>query len=310
MGNLVNGVAISDAGPTEVIGNVIASNGVSGVATYAAQPIYVEYNYIGTDPDQDPNLGNRGDGVEFTYTTGLIQGNAIGSNGTNGVALLNSPTNTIQGNFIGTDANGKDTVLPNQGNGISIESNAGQVSSNEDVVLNTISNNVGNGVEVQGVASGVILTQNLIGGTTLPGLLATVGNRKDGVLLDDVTPPGGSTSPSVVLSGNGVYDNGNDGLQVIGGGSFTSTSDSFTTNSGDGVEFDSGATGNTLLDDSILGNRAFGVLINQSPDNTLTGVTIENNTGQGLDIIESPGIVITGGTDTGNNEGGIATPFV
>jgi Right handed beta helix region len=313
MGNLGNGVAISGAGATDVIGNVIDSNGISGVATYAAQPIYVEYNQIGIDPDGDRGMGNNGDGVQFTYSSGLILGNGIGSNGTDGVALLNAPDNTIQANSIGTDAEGQGTVMGNQGNGLSIVSSDGQVSTGENVTLNKIVENQRNGVEVEGLTQGLTLSQNQIGGflaVANPPIGFSAGNAKDGILLDDVTLPSGSSGFTVALSNNFVADNGNDGLQVIGGGSFTSTSDSFITNAGDGVEFDSGATGNTLVDDSIVGNQAFGVLINQSPDNTLTGVTIENNTGQGLDIIDSPGIVITGGTDTGNNEGGVATPFV
>jgi hypothetical protein len=303
MGNLGHGIAISGAGATEVIGNVIDSNGISGVATYAAQTVYVEYNQIGIDPDGDRGMGNQGDGVQFTYTSGLIQGNGIGSNGTDGIALLNAPFNTIQGNSIGTDAQDHGTVMPNQGNGLSIVSNDGQVSAGEDVTLNKIVENQGNGVEVEGLARGLTLSQNQVGGGLVLSntLILVAGNAKDGILLDDVSLPTGSTGLAVVLSNDDVASNNGDGLQMIGGGSITSTTDSFLDNLADGVEFDSGAANVSMLDDSVLSNQGDGVRFSQSSNIGLNGVTLDNNGNDGYDITDSTAISFKGGSDTNNN---------
>ncbi len=324
---IVDDPTLPTAATTLIQDDVISGNTGDGVQINSVPQVVVENSQIGTNAAGTAAIANGGAGIDpgsdllglsslnepDTIKADVISGNAGAGILADAALGTQIAGNIIDGNFIGTDAEGQGSDMPDQGNGLSIVSSGGQVSSHDSINFNTILGNGGNGVEVEGVAENVDFNTNRIGGELLsagPSLGLVAGNGKDGVLLDDVTAPAGSTAPSVVLTGNDVDDNDLDGLQVIGGGSTIVTADTFLANVGDGVEFDSGATNDTLIDDFVLMNRAFGVLLSQSSDITLTGLTIENNGATGVDISDSTGIVIKGETESGNGQRDpIATPF-
>jgi parallel beta-helix repeat protein len=138
MGNQGNGVAITGDAHDNIIGgpqptfnvvphNVISANTLSGVAILDnAQDNTVNFSFIGTVLNGTQALANGGDGV-------LVDGgesNTIGStdstlptvisgNSGDGVELMNTSGNTVQGTMIGTDALGVANV-GNGGSGIHI----------------------------------------------------------------------------------------------------------------------------------------------------------------------------------------------
>src|SRR5262249_52141605 len=118
--------------PSNVIGgtaagtrNVIAANGGNGILlgdTVAGQ--LVQGNFIGTDASGSADLGNGTDGVGIVFGSccNTIGGttpsarNVISGNSGNGLRSDYHP-NTVQGNFIGTSADGS-AALGNSSHGV------------------------------------------------------------------------------------------------------------------------------------------------------------------------------------------------
>ena len=106
-------------------GNVISGNQGIGVLIGSPNNV-VQGNYIGTDVTGQTALGNTTDGVvllsgaDGSTIGGTADGahNVISGNGDNGVLIIGSNT-VVQGNYIGTDATGKN-LLFNFGNGVLI----------------------------------------------------------------------------------------------------------------------------------------------------------------------------------------------
>src|SRR5665213_300271 len=144
MGNGIEGVAITNApvntigGPAKGAGNVISANGDSGIllgGSWAAATV-IQGNYIGTDATGGNALGNLNGGISlYGSGTNLIggavagAGNLISGNFAEGISIGDPGANynIIQGNFLGTKADGS-SPLGNQLHNIDF--------------LNTASNNV------------------------------------------------------------------------------------------------------------------------------------------------------------------------
>jgi hypothetical protein len=121
MNAIPNGQGINIGGTNNVIGgtlpaarNLISGNRGSGITVGASWSV-VSGNYIGTDAAGTSILGNLGDGMTIFGSAKNSQiggsepgaGNVISGNGGNGIAVYaGSSGNVIQGNLIGTDANG------------------------------------------------------------------------------------------------------------------------------------------------------------------------------------------------------------
>jgi hypothetical protein len=137
----------------------------------------VQGNYIGTDVSGVTDLGNGRDGVFITggTTNNYVGGTATsarniisGNNGNaveiNGQGGLLTTGNQVQGNFIGTQANGT-SELPNTGHGVFVSNLASNntIGGTNSNAGNKIQNNGGDGVFV---ASG---TGNAIVGNSISG---------------------------------------------------------------------------------------------------------------------------------------------
>ena len=136
LGNAGNGVEISFSeqntigGTTPGARNVISDNFGNGISISTA-PLghnLVVGNYIGADPSGTPEyLGNAGNGIEIGFSdqnmiggTTLGAGNLISGNSGDGIRIVNSSNgNLVEGNYIGTDESGTQS-LGNAGNGIEI----------------------------------------------------------------------------------------------------------------------------------------------------------------------------------------------
>ena len=112
------GVLIEDASGVIVSGNLVSGNtfGVSIVGTAASNNV-VSGNLIGTAADGETDLGNTCRGVSVHYAAETLIGgtteaerNVISGNGYEDVFLVDSRRTVVQGNYIGTNADGTDHV--------------------------------------------------------------------------------------------------------------------------------------------------------------------------------------------------------
>jgi uncharacterized repeat protein (TIGR01451 family) len=217
-------------GTTPAARNVISGN-LSGVYIFD-NSFYnnVQGNYIGTDITGAKAVGNinqgfisgatTSDAIPAGYTTigGSMAGagNVISGNAEDGVQISGTSTsqsypnpqvgNTVQGNFIGTDATGK-TSIPNGGNGIDLLSSATNniIGGSAPGSANLIANNTQNGVLIDpGTGSGNNTIANII-----------LANKGAGVRIN--------TGTSNRISQNSIFGNGNLGINLQNAGANLNT---------------------------------------------------------------------------------------
>lgn len=172
-------------------GNVISANALSGVAITGAGAVsnVIAGNFIGTDATGLAPLGNQFDGVLLQgVSSNLVGGtvaadrNVISGNAAYGVYVNGAAAqgNRIQGNFIGTDVQGRQP-LPNGLSGIRVDGPANLVGGEVAGAGNVISGNLENGVFlVERSASNNVVAGNIIGldasgHTTLGNQVAGIG---------------------------------------------------------------------------------------------------------------------------------------
>jgi hypothetical protein len=142
----------------------------------------VQHNLIGTDNSGATGLGNGVNGISLAQTSGLalIRDNVISGNDGIGVSAFLSDTGSVrvEGNLIGTNANGTDEI-ENAGDGILMNGNLASsvIGGETESERNIISGNGGNGIAIGG--AGLQVLNNYIG-TKRTGN-AELGNGKDGV---------------------------------------------------------------------------------------------------------------------------------
>jgi CSLREA domain-containing protein len=238
------------------LGNGIEINGVAAMGTQ------IQGNYIGTDAGGAVAVGNGKDGVLIvgapnTTIGGLAAGalNVISGNGGNGIdiTLATATPTVVQGNWIGTDANGARAVA-NGGDGVLIDGvpriTIGGLAAGAG---NTISGNFKNGIEVNGAAAVAAQVQGNFLGTDMTGTIA-VGNGQDGVLIQGA--PNATIGGIAAGAGNVISGNQQNGVEISG----------------------QAAAGNQVVGNMIgadvggflgVGNQMDGVLINGAPNNTV-----------------------------------------
>ncbi len=278
-GNTIGGTNPADR-------NLISGNGVrgqgSGVSIIGggANSNLVQGNYIGTDRNGTAALGNHDrHGVLLTNgrnnliggtTPGagnLISGNNHGIQISDGNATGSPTGNLVQGNFIGTDVTGTQS-LGNTGNGIllSLASNntIGGISA---AARNIISGNAGGGIAIENLSVGNLVQGNFIG-TDMTGTVARPNLFGVYVESNNNTIGGTAAGAGNLISGHG---NGGYGVQIIGSNTVVQ--------------------GN-LIGTDITGTRALGntrgVFVFRSGINNLIGGTLPG-----------AGNVIAGNTDQG-----------
>jgi parallel beta-helix repeat protein len=306
----------------------------------------VEGNYIGTDPTGTQAVGNSIFGIRLENNVGgnTIGGSAPGSgnlisgNDLAGIALGNSPGNTIQGNYIGTDVTGN-VALGNSGfSGINVGD-----SANNLILDNVISGNNTQGIAIGGAhATGNVIQGNRIGtnaaGTaalgnngfgvaiygsdsnTIGGTVAGTGNIIAGNAQDQVAL-GGATN--TLVQGNFIGTNasgtaalgpvnrrvslyGNATGNIIGG--TTPGARNIISGGFDGVYVTgAGTTGNVVEGNYIgtdvtgtvaLANTVYGIRLEFAPGNTIGGTT--TGAGNLISGNDLAGVAIIGNTAAGN----------
>ncbi len=346
--SFTNHIGLNPSGASGAVANVISGNGRSGIVLDEADRNTVEANRIGTNAAGSAAIPNRRDGLrivrgsdgneiggtEFTDSaTGQVNdptgekgtvppvfvvpplGNLISGNGGAGVFIgAGSARNKLNGNFIGTTADG-DAGIGNGGAGVWIDradrnSLTGcRFVNNPFVYYNVISGNRGNGLRITD-SNGVVVQGNFFG--IGADNASVISNGRNGILVEGTsrnTQVGGVIPLGNVSAGNrgngiavtgkvrgfitfntfgglfafqGAAPNGHDGLRITStGGNNLVRTNVFSGNRGNGIE---------------IGGNAWGVTVD--PD--IVGLTTDGNAalpngGDGLRI---------GGTAHGNIVGG------
>jgi uncharacterized repeat protein (TIGR01451 family)/CSLREA domain-containing protein len=263
-------------------GNLISGNTQQGIviAGNTVTGNLVQGNLIGTDVTGSVSVPNRINGVVLTNGTSNNQiggttpaaRNVISGNTGVGVVIHFSATgNSVQGNFIGTKANGTQ-ALGNTTNGVHI--GLGDVASGNIVggttpgAGNVISGNSSNGVLIQRAGSTNNLIQGNFIGTDVNGTTA-LGNGVAGV---NVTGATNNTIGGVIPGARNIISANGGGTQNI--------------SLANGVVLQTGAASNQVQGNYIgtdvtgnigLGNFGNGVFVETSVNNTIVGNVISAN---------------------------------
>jgi hypothetical protein len=274
-GNSGTGILIDASGGSGTTGNLVQGNfiGLSAAATPLALPNGKGISIAG-------GAKNNTIGGTTAAAANLISGNTSGT----GVLITDAMTtgNIVEGNFIGTLADGV-TTRPNT-NGIVIQSGAANntIGGTSAAAGNVISGNSSNGIQITGSGTSGNLVENNNIGTNKTGT-AAVGN------------------------GVGVTINGGATGNMIGGGAM-STGNLISGNTGDGVVISGMGTNNNLVQSNSIGTNAAetGALGNVNGVSILAGAA--NNTVGGATAVagnlisgnSAAGVLVSGMNTSGN----------
>jgi VCBS repeat-containing protein len=264
-GNGQRGVAVVNAGAgNKIAGNYIGTT-ATGLAPLANQAAGINITNspsvtIGTDSSADANNAN--------------ERNVISGNGAIGVNISGSVTTgaVVAGNYIGVGADGL-TAIPNEKTGVSILSAASgcRVGTNsdgnvDDVETNVISANGINGIEIffagtiNNVVAGNLIGVGADGATPRP-------NQKNGVVVDTADNNLiGSNLDGVRdgIEGNYIRSNDNSGIRVSNSVNVMVSGNRVVSNNENGVEVVGGnARGVKILSNSIDSNGLLGIDLGQ-----------------------------------------------
>ena len=227
-GILVSSSSNTIGGTATGAANLVSGNLDAGIALVDSEQgltaNLISGNLIGTTADGSSPLGNHGDGILIEGGNGNSigvadspAGNLISANLRNGIEVTSGATATlIAGNLIGTSADGLH-ALGNQNDGILLDSATGSTIGGIGAGGNTISGNLGNGVETLTSSPDNVLEGNDIG-TDRSGALP-LGNCGNGVSLGS---SGNSIGGMLSGAGNTIAFNGTGdvgaGVQLVGAG--------------------------------------------------------------------------------------------
>jgi parallel beta-helix repeat protein len=297
-----------------LVSNVISANFGSGLVLAGSSGNTVVSNRIGTNPAGSSAMANGGNGILITggasgneiggtafidKKTGQANnptgdkgtvtpvfvvpplGNQVSGNLGNGIMINGgSRNNVLNGNFVGTTANGN-AAIGNRANGVWIygANNNSLIGckfvNNPFVYYNVVSGNGQNGLRVTN-SNNVVVQGNFFGSAANNS--SVVGNRFDGILVDGTsanTQVGG-----VIPLGNVSAGNGANGIEVADQVRGFITFNTFgglhafgaaAPNGNDGVLITSAGGDNTVRTNVMSGNRHNGIEL----AGNATGVTVD-----------------------------------
>lgn len=274
-------IQASDSIVRGLIINRFTGHGIVALGTGSS----VEGNWIGTNAAGTSSLGNGAAGV-FLGNRANVGGtapearNVISGNGGTGVHIAFGILQSVQGNYIGTDAAGT-ADLGNTGDGVRVTVFTGFVGDRASTIGglasgagNVISGNGGNGVEIDGSGEGLDIqgtrVQGNFIGTDAAGTV-DLGNTGDGVFL--------LYGSSSFLIGNVISGNEGNGVRTAQ----TSFSNHLEANliGTNAFGSDLGNSGNGVLADDGSAGTFVGPLTGGS------GNTIAFNGGDGVRLVRS-----------------------
>ena len=331
--NGFNGIALSGAGSNLIGGgavgarNVISGNAKNGVDILGLSDSgnVVLGNYIGLDVTGHKTVANTLAGVRIQGCSNVVggvttgSGNVISGNGQQGVCLVgtngNVTGNMIQGNLIGLDVTGANS-LGNGDAGVGIISAANnQVGGTTTGTRNVLSANGGEGIFLIDAGTTNNVVQGNYIGTDATGMTEH-GNVYEGITVQDaITTQIGGTAPG---AGNLISANNNRGIllanasgNVLQGNFIGIKADGSTAlgNLNHGVDITAGSSnnivggtaagaGNVLAFAQIFnGNGYCGVRVRTGAfNNLISGNSIFSNAALGIDLDPT-----SGGTSAGTN---------
>jgi len=230
LGNM-HGIYLSRGASYNTIGgesvekrNIISGNQGDGIRMTSTYHNTVIGNYIGTDKTGTLSVRNAWDGKSSGVYLGYLsklnivggpvssQRNVISGNGRDGIQIATSDSNTVQGNFIGTDVTGTVLLSNSQsgvGDGIDIRYGASynNIGGNTPGMRNLICGAVNSGFRIfTDSTHSNIIRGNYIG-TDSSGTL-NFGNGDDGISIYEGSwgnlIGGDDPSEGNVISGNGM----------------------------------------------------------------------------------------------------------
>ena len=329
-------------GTTPGAGNLVSGNSGNGIAlSDAGSSNLIQGNYVGTNAAGIIALPNASTGIGLNFS----DNETIGGN-------TASARNLVSGNFVGIDLNGAvDDVVEGNWIGINAVGSAAIANIYADVELvvssddtiggaaagdgNVISGSAQWGVGLEGspdssdVIQGNLIgtdptgtfaipnifgiydagTNGTIGGTTPAARNVISGNTSDGVFLSGSLATGNVVEGNYIgtditgtiglANGNGVLINNGASRNTIGG-TATDAANTIADNRSSGVQIlGTGATGNSIRGNSIYGNAKLGIDLGGD------GVTSNDSvghTGPNLDQ-DFPSLTFVGGGATTNPQG-------
>jgi hypothetical protein len=336
----INSTGLTIGGTSTASRNVISGNTQQGIYFDNVDTSFVYGNYVGTNAAGTGDInGTTGNTAQsgFVLVNGS-SGNQIGNTSLGGarnvfsgnnhygveIQSLTSTSNTVVGNFIGTDATGL-AALGNTNGGFSFwGSGTGNLLGG-----NVVSGNLGVGILVGSGASGSQIQGNYVGVgvdgsmlvsngstgifvgssavNTLIGTNAdstndaaeanTVSGNGDGIVISDAGTTGTMIYGNYIgLTANGLVSRGNtwDGVRVANGatgtligGTGTARRNFIAANGQDGIQIDGEATDGNTIQNNWIGLAA-------------DGVTVLGNGGDGIFISGGADNTVIGGIGLGN----------
>lgn len=282
---------------------------IAGSAGNPTSGTTIQGNFIGTDPSGAIARGNS-NGLQIQFSTNNLIGgtttsarNVISGNAGRGIFVATGASaNIIQGNFIGTNANGTAALGNNSGGiwsgGTAPDTIGGTVAGARNVISGNL-NNAGIFIS-PGTSTGATIQGNLIG-TDVTGTVA-IGNHF-GIWLNYGSGGNSTIGGTVDGARNVISGNRSDGVLISGNsrnnqlhGNFVGTDITGTQplgNSGDGVQIDPFAASNRIggtsagQGNTIAFNAGNGVLVVGSTNatgNSIRRNSIFSNGALGIDL--------------------------
>jgi len=315
LGNWFDGVDIEGANGNALLGcayyqnpfvyyNVISGNYGHGVRINNATNTFFQGNYDGIDALDTTNVSNGGDGLwvsgssKFVQIGGIIPlGSVISGNRGNGTEISDTVSYATNFNTFGGVPSFKTYPIPNGGDGILITS----IGGHNTVRTCVMSGNLGNGVEIGGNATGVLIEDTTSGTST--GISNAIPNQCNGIVLSGSAHGNtiGGFNPSIETS---VHASGNVGYGIA---VLDSANNNTIVNTRIGVGLALTENRGVL---PPIPNQQGGVFLEQGTFATTIGGTkalqanfINNNDGDGVTIIASKSNNIVGNTISSNSAG-------
>lgn len=329
------GLGIAGSPPAEnvtiqglVINEVSTSNGIGiFVSDGTCVRHTVRGNYLGVDPSGTTSLGNGASGVEINGASCVTVGgtspadrNVISGNVAAGVEILHSTNITVQGNYIGTDASGTES-LGNGTSGIRLAPAWGNMIGGTDPGAGNVisANNEGIAILLSaGLQSDDNVVQGNFIGTDVSGT-EDLGNFDDGIRIIASAGNvigGGTSAARNIIAGNGqsgIRIDGVESAENVIQGNFIGTDVTGTKSLGNGLSgirlafaFMTSIGGTASGQGNVIGANAFhGIQIRGqiSTQNIIQGNYIGtdasgelnlSNTGAGVRIVRSQDNVVGG----------------
>ncbi|HEV2913525.1 MAG TPA: Calx-beta domain-containing protein [Pyrinomonadaceae bacterium] len=297
------------AGNNSIRGLIINRFTYGAISLLAGGNNRIEGNYIGTDAAGSASTDTAGHGIRVDTPNNIIGGtvaaarNVISGLGSHAIYIYTpgATGNTIQGNYIGTDATGK-SKLGNGSTGIYLGSPNNLVGGDTPGARNVISGNRDGGITVQvDGTSGNTIQGNYIG-TDASGTVA-IGNIGAGVLIYNTSHNtiGGTT----VGARNLISGNTDAGVLIS---SYPDYTYSYTTV---GNLVQGNYIGTNGAGTAPLPNGGHGVFVIAAVDTVIGGATagarniVSGNASRGVYVRNSLGTVVQGNY-IGTNAAGVA----